>query len=180
MSQELSGQALQDVHKMVYLAREYPKKTIKELTKLFELSALDINNALWRAQDMNYLIVDEETKLFTVDTVPEAWDFGEDVDFLKEQLVYAFNHLARDEADMEETYLGNWTRGYPVHDLSIAIKQLLEDRVLATYEIGNNVDVKPGKPAKGQRTDTYVFYCLYENMENRWGTKQFPDKARLS
>lgn len=177
---QLSGQALHDVHKVVFLANEYPGKTAKELAKLFDLSALDINNAMWRAEDLGYLVVDRETNKYTVDTVPDTYEFGDDVKFLREQVIYAFQHLATTEADMEENYLANWTLGYSASDLSIVVKGLLADKILSTYEVGNTVEVKPGKPAKGQRTDTYLFYTLTENLAHEWGRKQFKDASRLS
>jgi len=177
---QLSGQALHDVHKVVFLANEYPGKTAKELAKLFDLSALDINAAMWRAEDLGYLVVDRETGKYTVDTVPEKYEFGDDVQFLRDQITYTFEHLATTEVDIEENYLANMTMGYSASDVSIVVKGLLADGVLTTYEVGNTVDVNPKKPAKGQRTDTYLFYTLKGNEQHQWGRKQFKDASRLS
>lgn len=184
--EELTGKPLNDVHKVVFLANEYPKKTLQDLAKLFELPALDINNAIWRAQDMGFLVINGDST-FSVDRVPDSdmWQFGESVESLKAQLIYYFKHLARSESDIEETYLGNVTGGYPSHDVFVALKVLLADRVLATYQITDLLEIPASKKAKGKgkkpevREDVYTFYTLWENSEQQWGKKQFKDTSKL-
>lgn len=183
-NEKLTGKPLHDIHKVVYLANEYPKKTIQEIAKMFDLSALDINNAIWRAEDMGYLVIDADGK-FTVDTVPEKWEFGEGVADLRAQLIYYFKHMARKEADIEETYLGNVTVGYPSQDHFVVIKQMLSDRVLATYTLTDQLEIPVSKKAKARgkqpevREETYTFYTLWENSEQEWGRKQFRDSTKL-
>lgn len=181
----LNGRALNDVHKAVYLCNEYQDKTIREVASLLELSAMDINNALWRAEDMGFITVDEEKRTFKVEKLPEEWDLGEDVQFLKDQLIYTFNHMARSEADIEENYLANMTRGYAAQDLVIATKELLAEGVITTYELTNLTEMPISKKAKGRGEqaktveDTYTFYCLTENKGKEWGRKQFKNADRV-
>lgn len=170
---ELKGKALETVHKLVYLANEYPNKTMREVAALFELPPLDINIAVWRAEDMGFLHINEDGK-FHIDKVPTKWELGEDLERLKEQIIYYFNHLARKEADLEETYLSNLAMGYPPHDLFIVIKQLLHDRVLGTYELKDT-----RKEGKKHVVDTYTFYSLWDNSEQQWGKKQFKDETKV-
>ena len=181
----LSGKALQDVHKAVFICNAYPEKTIREVASLFELGAIDINNALWRAEDLGFITV-EENRDFKVVKVPEEWEFGEDVQLLREQMVYMFNHMARSEADVEENYLANMTKGYPAHDVTVVIKQLLAEGVLETYDLTNTFDL-PAKSKKARQRgekgetvrDTYTFYCLAGNKDKQWGKKQFQDQGRV-
>lgn len=170
---------LQNVHKMVYLANEYPDKPIQGIAALFELSPLDINNAAWRAEDLNYLIVDKDTGKFTVADIPRKWDFGPELETLKKEILYYMEHIARTENDLEEVYMSNVTAGYPAHDITIAMKQLLNDRRLATYELTTDEPVDPKRPEKGTTEETYTFYSLWENVENRWGEKQFKKQQQL-
>lgn len=185
MSDALTGKALNDVHKAAFLCNEYKDKTIREVASLLELSAMDINNALWRCEDLGYITVDEEKRTFTVNNLPEKWEFGEDVEFLKDQLIYTFNHMARSEADIEENYLANMTRGYAAQDLVIATKQLLADKVITTYELTNETEMPLSKKAKARGKDpqivrdTYTFYCLTENLGKEWGRKQFKNQDRV-
>lgn len=185
MSDALTGKALNDVHKAVFLCNEYKDKTIREVATLLELSAMDINNALWRAEDLGYITVDEDKRTFKVEKLPE-WDLGEEVQFLKEQLTYTFNHMARSEADIEENYLSNMTRGYAAQDLTIAVKQLLAEGVITTYDLTNTTEMpNKSKKARGRGepgetvTDTYTFFCLTENAGKEWGRKQFANQDRV-
>lgn len=183
--EKLTGKALQDVHKAVFVINEYPKKTVNDIAQLLQMSPMDINIAVWRAEDMGLLYVDKETHYAKVEMVPEKWEFGESIDYLKSQIIYYLQHLARNEADIEETYLSNLAMGYPAHDLIIAIKQLLADRVIAEYTITDTTEIKPSKKGlkRGKkpefREDTYTFYSLWENSEQRWGEKQFKDTTKL-
>jgi hypothetical protein len=181
---DLSEQSLQDVHKAVFLCNVYPDKTIREIASLMEMGAVDINNALWRAEDMGFISV-EEARTFKVLKTPEEWNLGEDVAHLREQLLYTFSHMARSEADVEENYLGNMTKGYAAHDVAIVMKQLLGEGLLVDYQLTNSTEMPLSKKAKGRGEkpeivkDTYTFYTLAENVEHQWGKKQFGDESRV-
>jgi hypothetical protein len=181
---ELNERAMQDVHKAVFLCQAYPDKTIREIASLMELGAVDINNALWRAEDLKFIEV-EEQRTFKILKTPETWELGEDVAYLREQLLYTFSHMARSEADIEENYLGNMTKGYPAHDVAIVMKQLLSDGTVVDYQLTNSTEMPLSKKAKGRGEkpeivkDTYTFYTLAENVEHQWGKKQFGDESRV-
>lgn len=186
MAEELSTKALQDVHKAVFICNEYQDKTIREVASLIELSALDINAALWRAEDMGFITVDDEKRIFKINKLPEEWNLGEDVAFLRSQLLYAFSHMARSEADFEETYLSNSTKGYVAHDVVIVLKSLLSEGVIVTYDLTNTTEIpNKSKKARGRGEpgetvkDTYTFYTLAENAGKKWGLSQFPDQSRV-
>lgn len=180
----LTGKALNDVHKAVFICNEYQDKTIREVASLLEMSALDINNALWRAEDLGNITVVEQ-RTFTINKLPAKWEFGEDVELLHDQIKYTFNHMARSEADIEETYLSNMTRGYPAQDVLIAIKQLIAEGVITAYTLTNQTAMPQSKKAKGRGDkaktveDTYTFYTLVENVSKGWGKKQFTDQDRV-
>lgn len=181
---KLTGTSLENVHKLVFLANEYPGKKFAEIATMIQMSALDKNVAIWRAQDMRFLTVNEDDS-YTVDEVPTEWELGEGVTNLIELITYTFKRLARDEMDLEENSFGNWCVGYPVHDVMIAMKKLINDKVLTDYEIKTKDEVPLSKKEKGKgkkpelRESIYTFYTLYENMEMRWGTKQFKNQEEL-
>lgn len=182
---DLSERALQEVHKAVFLCQAYPAKTIREIASLMELGAVDINNALWRAEDEGYISVDDEKRAFKVLRTPTEWNLGEEVAYLREQLLYTFEHMARSEADIEENYLGNMTKGYQAHDVAIVMKQLLSEGVVVDYQLTNSTEMPLSKKAKGRGEkpeivkDTYTFYTLAANVEKQWGKKQFGDETRV-
>lgn len=158
---------MQNVHKIVYLINEYPKKNIKDIASLFNISPLDLNAAIWLARDLGYIIPNGSDKSFIVDTVPPKWEFGNEVKDLVDTLVYTFEHLAKDEEDIEDTILGNLTQGYAAQDVMIAVKFLINRKVLSEYII------KDGK-------EEYTFYTLIGNIDKQWGRKQFkkPPKSK--
>lgn len=182
--EQLTGKSLENVHKLVFLANEYPGKQFIEIANMLQMGALDKNVAIWRAQDAGFLTINEDDS-YTVDLVPDKWELGGDVANLVELITYTFKRLARDETDMEENILGNWCVGYPVHDVMIALKTLINDKVLVDYEVKHFDDKPQSKKAKGrgkqpeQVENVYTFYTLYENMEMRWGAKQFKNQEEL-
>lgn len=182
--EQLTGRSLENVHKIVFLANEYPGKKFMEIASMVQMGALDKNVAIWRAQDLGLITVNEDDS-YAVDEVPDKWELGSDVAGLIELISYTFKRLSRDEMDLEENILGNWCVGYPAHDVMIAMKTLINDKVLIDYEIKNTDEVPLSKKAKGKgkkpetRESIYTFYTLYENMEMRWGTKQFKKQEEL-
>lgn len=185
MKQPINQRVLQDAHKIAFLAKEYPDKTIKEIAGMFQGSPLDFNVAAWQAQDLNFLTVDLETGNITPKQLPEKWDFGPDTQNLIDVLPYVFVKLAEQESDMEENYLSNWAAAYPAQALMIAIKYLIGKKVLATYEITNSTTIEPSKKGlkRGKQPkvvkDTYTFYSLAINAKHQWGRKQFKDQDKL-
>lgn len=176
---KLTGKALHNVHKVVFLANEYPTHDMKKISKLMPVGPLDFNAAAWRAQDMGLLTINKD-KSFTVEKVPEKWELGPEIQHLRETLMYYFKHLARFEADIEEVYLSNITMAYEPHDVLIITKQLLNERVIATYDITSDEPIDPEKPELGTAKSTYTFFTLWENLEQRWGAKQFKNVGLLS
>lgn len=161
-----------NAHKFIYLATQYPEKKVGEIIAMFQLSPVDVNCALWLALEKECIKVhesteknnktgkDEPVQRFEVLKTPAEWDFGDNEKELEEAITYAFQKLNADEKDMEENYLSHWITGYPNQDILIAMKRLLETKVLHEYEIEDG-------------ENTYIFYTLYENRDKVWGQKQF-------
>lgn len=168
MSKNLTGKDLNDVHKLTFLANEFPNKNLGELIGIFELSPLDLNSAIWRAQDHGFLHINEGTSKVVVDTVPKKWEFGSAVEYLLEAIPYTFKKLAEQQSDMEENYFSNWTGGYTAQDVMVAMRKLIADKVMADYFV---TDVSDSKGKK--EINKYTFYTLAENRYHMWGRKQF-------
>lgn len=174
-----------DVHKLVYLANEYPDKTIRELGELFAMTMIEVNSAIWRAQDLGLLFVDKQTGYFKVEMVPEKWELGPEVEDLRVNILYVLGKLAEDEQDMEEHAFGVWTAGHGSHNVLTAMKSLLNENKVASYDLDDEQEVPVSKKAKGRGKqpeivkNTYTFYSLWDNAEQQWGRKQFKDDSKV-
>lgn len=174
----------ENICKLMYLAQEYPDHDIIKLSQLFQTSPIDFNVTAWAAQDLGYLEVDKLNAVKIL-KLPKEEEFGELIDHLLEVIPYSLKKINQEEADIEDNYFGNWTAGYPAHDVMIAVKKLLKDGKIASYEVVNVTEIKPNreqrrKGAKEETVkDTYTFYTLPENLDKRWGEKQFEDPEKL-
>jgi hypothetical protein len=156
---------LNNANKVAFMVKRYPKHTLKKITKLFQMPAIDVNTGMWAAEEYNLVKIDAENDSIELVQQPAEWQFGKAVDDLQNALVYAFAQIAKKETDLEETYLGNWTMGYPAHDVMVAIGDLVDRGVLATYDIKDT--------DKDGAVNTYSFYTLAENASKHWGLQQF-------
>lgn len=187
---------LENIHKLYYLAIQYPEKKISDIDQrmghdngiagIFQTSPVEFNSAAWGAQDLGYMTIKKDNSI-KVHGPPDnfKWEFGELVDHLMEVIPYTISKMNDDKSDIEENAFSNWTAGFPVQDVIVATKKLIEDGVLASYEV---VDVEHFKPNRKQRREgakeethenVYTFYTLAKNAEHRWGEKQFKDMKKL-
>lgn len=172
----LEGKIINDVHKVVFYATEYPEKGIKEIAEGFNnMSPIDFNAACWRAQDEGYLSIDKKTGEVKVLRTPDKYEFGDSVNHLIQLTPYILGKLAEVEADPEENFYANYVAGYIGFDVVIAVRYMMREGIMASYEVKDTTEMEDGKTV----TDTYLFYCLPENVEKRWGEKQFKDQEKL-
>lgn len=160
----IENRRLENANKITYLAKKFPKKTLPELLELFQLPQIDMNAAIWYAQDLGWIskVTDKGIKVLKT---PETWQFGEFENRLEDEMVYCIGRLNAKESDIDEENLMAWVAGYASQDALIAGLRLLEDKVLATYEL-EDID-------KDGVKSIYTFYSLYENGEQLWGQKAF-------
>jgi hypothetical protein len=156
---------LENANKLAYLKKIYPELDTDDLLKLMQCSGVEINSAIWLAEELGFISVDPKTSQMTFKKAPETWQFGKDVKLLEDIIVYCFQQLAKRETDLDEKFLTDWLVGYPVQNSLIAVSNLVSDRVLAEYELTDDTF----KTAKS----VYKFYTLYENSEMMWGKKNF-------
>lgn len=158
---------VENAHKITFLVQQYPGKKVEEIVAMCGMPAIEINTAIWYAVNAG-LIVDptDSDGIMVFIREPGNWQLGEIIETLKGMLVYSFQQLAKKEQDLEENYISNWTMGYQAHDLLISMKQLVNDKVIFTYDLTDPKDLK----------STYTFYTLYENGEQMWGRKQFNEE----
>ncbi len=155
---------LNNAHKMAFMIKKYPEKTLADHLKVFVVPAIEINTSLWKAAELGLITEpDKETGICTYLKDPKKWVFGSRVDDLITMLEYAFKELAKTERDLDEVYISNWTLGHEAYDVMIALGYLIETRVLAQYDLTDPEDLK----------STYTFTTLYENSEQMWGRKYF-------
>lgn len=156
----------ENVHKFVLLARQYPDHTVGEIAELFQLPAIDMNVAIWAAEDCGMISVDKKTKKITLVDLPESWPLGEDVEHLQNLIIETLEHFAEDKSDLEETYFAGWAAGYPTQDIFVATISLELSRRIVIYTVEDT-----------EAESEYTFYSLPENAPERWGQKQF-EKAK--
>lgn len=168
----------ENAHKVTYLVKCYPKHTADKIIGLLQMPAININTALWSAQDLGLLAKpDDETGMIELLKEPEHWEFGEFERELEYMMMLAFKHMAENEIDLEENQVDEWTYGYPAHDVMIAMKRLIEREKLATYDIDDPQLDKKGRQVKDDKGEpvinVYTFYTLKENLGKEWGRKAF-------
>lgn len=165
---------LHNAHKIVYLVRAYPGKPLNDqfdpkthertetgLFSMLTMPAIDINVAVWVAQEYGWLgETDIKTNTIELLDLPKEWNFGPAQQHLEGMVMYAFRKLAEKETDLEEYSINQWFGGHPVQDIFVTLKRLIETQQLHEYEIEDG-------------ENKYIFYTLYENRDKLWGRKQF-------
>lgn len=176
----VSTKALNNAHKIAFVMKHYPEKKLPDMITLLELPAIDINSAIWLAEAKGYIShPDQEKGMLQYLADPEdGWDFGQPVNDLRMSIVFCLATLASKETDLEEFFISKWTMGYPVIDVLVSMKSLLVEGTLGEYEIKDHrVDEKGNQMfAEDEVTpimDNYIFYTLAENVDKRWGEKDF-------
>lgn len=184
LKNQFEEKSMHNVHKVAFLLNEFPDLDIAGVTKMFQLSSIELNVAIWRAQDVGIFTVDEKGKA-TIHDLPKDWELGDTIGLLMEHTLYTLARIAVDETDLVENTFLNWFGGYATQDVMICMKHLINQKKIFTYEL-NDKQVKEqtkkqkGKGAKLEYIDNvYTFYTLYENREMRWGTKSFKDPKKL-
>ena len=176
MEKTANNKMTHDMMKVLFYANEYPEKDINGVAQGFQtMSPIDFNAACWRAQDEGFIHIDKKTGKIDILKVPEEWAFGEMVDHLIGVTPYVLSKLAEVEADPEENFYANYVGGYASHDVVVAVRYMMSRGILASYEVNDVSEAEDGSKV----TDTYLFYCLPENVDKRWGEKQFKDQEKL-
>lgn len=163
---------LTNANKVAYMFQQFPKHSVPEIVALLQMPPIDVNAAMWYAQELGFITeLNKKKDQIKFVKAPKTWDFGTLETTLEDSIQYCFRRLAEDETDLDEKFLSDWTAGYPAHDVIIAMKQLLNDRVLAEYLLTDT--------DKDGNKNEYKFFTLYENSEMQWGKKNFarPPKA---
>lgn len=167
----------ENMHKFVYLANEYKGSKTAQLFKMFEFPLLDFQAASYLAEDLGYVKIIKKSKgdyRFEVLSMPEDLNLGDDVRYLINTLQFVFTRLEKDETDLAEWELNSWMEGYPTHDQFIAVKWLLNNGILGSYDITVSYPKEMKLP-----NDTRTYYCIAGNESKRWGEKQIPDTNRI-
>jgi hypothetical protein len=174
---------LENAHKLAFYMQQYPDKRLPEVSTQMAMPAIDINAAMWCAEDMGYIApVNKGTgELRFLAEPADGWEFGQGVSDLKASLMYCMAVLARREADLEEFFIARWTAGYPAFDIIVAVKSLLVNGHLVEYELQDQrVDEKGNKMFEEDENtplmDVYIFYTLAANAGKEWGKASFKDK----
>lgn len=170
----------ENANKVAYLVKTYPDKKLEEIISLLQMPSININTALWAAQELGFIAAaDEETHLIELLKIPKVqdWDFGDIVRELEAMLIFAFEQSAKNQVNFEENELDEWVMGYAPMDFLIAMKHLMEAGKIVSYDIDDPQLDKKGRPMldkdKAPVINTYTFYSLPGDAANKWGQKRF-------
>lgn len=160
----ISDKRFHNANKFAYLVQVYPEHTIEQIIALLDMTAIEINTAIWDAANAGWVLNIEDTEApVGVGDLPEGFELGPDIEEMKNMLTLCFWQLSKKEIDLEEHYVSEWTRGHKAHDVMIALRQLLDDEILASYTLTDPKDTE----------SVYTYYTLYANREQKWGRKSF-------
>lgn len=165
MTDEVRDRQIEAAHKAAYIIKSNPDLELAGILDKLKMPAIDINCSLWLAQELD-LISEPNKETGKVEFLhdPESgWQFGTGIERIRRQLVYALEQLAKKENDLTIEEVDGWCQGYAPHDVEIALKTLLEERVLGTYDLTDPKDLQ----------STYTFYTLFEHSEQMWGKTRF-------
>lgn len=164
----------QESRRLLYIASKYPSMTIQELHKFMGVPPIVLDSAVWTLAEHGLAKVIEvkndegtvEQRLRLLGDAPVTYT-EDDVDVAEVQdiIVYALHHMNGKEEDVEEHMMSQWLAGYHPGTLIIAMHQLTDNQVVATYTL-HDVD-------KDGVDNEYIFYTLFENKDHQWGQKQF-------
>lgn len=172
----LENKIINDVHKVVFYANEYPEKGIREIAAAFkQMSPIDFNGACWRAQDEGYMTIDKTDGTVKVLKTADKWEFGDAVEHIVTITPYVLSKLAEVEADPEENFYANYVAGYAEFDVLIAVRYMLKHNIIASYTVKDVSENENGEKV----TEEYMFYTLPENLDKRFGEQQFKDQEKL-
>ena len=186
----------ENIHKLVLMIREYPDKKLTDIDQygnengiagLYQTSPIEFNAAAWGAVDEGFIKINDDNSVELLKE-PKEYVFSELTEHLMEIIPYTIGKINEKEADIEDEYFGGWTAGYPPQDLIAAVTTLIAEGKLAKYDIVDVDIIKFNREERRKRKDgkteervenTYTFYTLPENVEKRWGEKQFKDAKKL-
>lgn len=160
----------ENAQKIIAVSLVYPENKFTEVLSLFQIPRAEIEAAVWRAVDQGWITVDKKKDSFKVTNIPE-FSFGKEIYELEDLIMYVFKKLGQEETDLDDYNFSAWFAGYPSHNLLIAIKRLIANKVIATYQIIDQ--------SKSHGESTYDFYTLSENLDKKWGKKYFKNEAKI-
>lgn len=180
---EYTQKMLENAQKVTYLISCYPSKPLQEIINFMQLPPIQINSAIWVAQDKGYISEpNEESGISESLSPPEPYEFGDIEEELEAMLTYCFGKMTKKEQDLEENYLNQWLMGYGSHDHIVAMKRLLNNGVLAEYTVDDAQLDEKGKQVynkdKTPVVNEYTFYTLAGNEVHRWGEKNFKTEPK--
>lgn len=170
-----SQKQIELTHEIVYLAKESPIRDIDKFVNSIAQPVIDTNVAVWLAEDMGFIEVNQKTRKYEVVKEPETWQFSDNTNHLIEQLAFTFDRFAeREKDDLSEGQLNIWLNGYAPHIQILAMRNLLNRGMIGEYELQQRV--LKGKKAK---TEKYTFFGAAGTIGEQRGRKQFPDQSKL-
>lgn len=154
----------QTAMQLAYIVKEYKEYKLPDLLRVMSVPAIDFNCAIWYAVNKGWINEPDKTTGFTeFKNDPEAWDFGDEINRLKDLVVFGLTETNKREIDMQWEHLSDWVLGYPPRYTLIVFKSLLAEEKIAMYQLTDPKDTK----------SVYDFYTLPENRDKLWGKKAF-------
>lgn len=145
-----------------------PKYSVDDIAMDFKVPAAIIVNALYYGDRIGLFKTKKEGPQFKEIVVPvvpdDNSDFGPDFERVKKNILEVITNLNSDEEDITDDNLFIWL-GVPLVVSRSALQLLVNEGKLGKYWI-----MDPKDKSK------YYFYPLIENIDKRFGKKQFKRK----
>lgn len=172
---------IENACKFAKIVSYYPEYSLEELLGMMQMPPIDVNTSIWKAEELQLVVIDGEKQKATLGEKSVSLVWSEPIPTIKARMIYAFEQINSREADMEEEVLRAWFAGYPIHDVIISYKELVEAGVLSAYKL---LDTAPepevaGGDGKTPGENVYTYYTLAGNEQFAWGKKQFKDPSKV-
>lgn len=147
----------------------HPDFTVSEIAEHLGFPPLFIINALALGEESDALQrILEDDKIIVAEHA--GFDYGDDITRLREEIMQLIQAQNAKETDVETGLVARWLTGVRPLSVELALDAIVKDGQLASYDLADPKDKK----------SVYTFLTMPENLEHKWGVKQFKDQPEPS
>lgn len=171
---------------IAYLAKTLETEELSEVVQNFDGVPLDMNLALWAAEDSGEVEINQEANSIKLlkDVQPESDEE------LRHKILRVIQHYAKNKSNITRGRLTTQMKdpisgkGYPWHDYIMAVQHLIDDGTVVQHviDVPAKSEKRVGKKGKEKtvilrQAHKFAFLCLPENeSENaEWNAKTVND-----
>lgn len=157
---------IETVARQIALVKQlHPSWNISQIAQYVYLPQLIVINALYKGVEMElfeWMREKNQIKVIDADWY-QGGSLGNDIDYLADTILSLVRHNNAREQDIALDQLAHWATGINPMGQELAVYKLGKAGLIKSYKIAD----------KNDQDSVYEFVTLPENLEKRWGTKQF-------